>query len=240
MSKSVKKTNSVGKNIVYQTVYQVLAVITPLITSPYVSRVLGAEGLGEYSFAWTNALYFSLFAMLGVSNYGVRSIANVQESKEKRSAVFWSIYAIQAIMTGIMLTAYIIYVCVGVKGNKIPAITQGFIIISCFFDVNWYFFGVERFKLTAIRSIAAKLLTVLGVLLFVNRNTGVPGYGMVMGLGTFLSSAVLFPFLRSEIDFAKPTWNTIKPHIKPNLVFFIPALIYLLLRAEKSRRHLLR
>lgn len=217
------KTN-VGKNVIYQTVYQILAVITPLITSPYVSRVLGAEGLGEYSFAWTNALYFTLFAMLGVSNYGVRSIANVQNSKEERSTVFWSIYSIQAFMSGAMLVLYVAYICFFVKANRISAITQIIIVLGCFFDVNWYFFGVERFKLTVTRNIIIKLVTVLSVLFFVNRTTGVTGYCIVMGLGTFLSNLCLFPFLKSEIELVKPSWDQIRIHIKPNLILFIPVL----------------
>ena len=221
MSESRK---NVGRNVIYQTVYQILAVITPLITSPYVSRVLGAEGLGEYSFAWTNSLYFTLFAMLGVTNYGVRSIANVQNHKEKRSAVFWNIYAIQAFMTSLMLILYVLYVCFFIKGNKIPAITQMLIIVGCAFDVNWYFFGVEKFKLTVMRNIIVKILTVLSVLLFVNKETGVLGYCVVMALGTFISNAVLFPFLKKEIIFIKPTWMQIKSHIIPNLGLFIPVL----------------
>ena len=215
---------NVGRNVVYQTLYQILAVITPLITSPYISRVLGAEGLGEYSFAWTNALYFTLFAMLGVTTYGVRAIANVQNDKKQRSIIFWNIYAIQAFMTFIVSLLYIVYLCLFVTKNRIPALTQLIIIIGCFFDVNWYFFGVEKFKLTVTRNIAVKIFTVISVLLFVNKNTGVLGYCIVMALGTFISNAVLFPFLRTEISFIKPKWKEIKLHIKPNLILFIPVL----------------
>ena len=215
---------NIGKNIVYQTIYQILAVITPLITSPYVSRVLGAEGLGEYSFAWTNALYFTLFAMLGVANYGVRSIANVQNSKEQRSKVFWNIYSIQVFMTCLMLVSYVIYISLFVSSNKIPAITQTIIIIGCLFDVNWYFFGVEKFKLTVTRNILIKVITVLSVLVFVNKRTGVLGYCLVMGMGTFLSNFALFPFLFKDVLFVKPKWMEIKQHIRPNVILFIPAL----------------
>lgn len=215
---------NVGRNVIYQTLYQVLAVITPLITSPYVSRVLGAEGLGEYSFAWTNALYFTLFAMLGVTNYGVREIARVQSDKNERSSVFWSIYFIQAFMTVTMVILYALFICFCVNGNKIPAITQAIIIIGCFFDVNWYFFGVEKFRLTVTRNIIIKIATVLSVLLFVNKTTGVIGYCIVMGLGTFLSNFILFPFLKDEVVFVKPTKEQIKSHIKPNVLLFIPVL----------------
>ena len=221
---SEDKRNNVGRNVVYQTSYQIIAVITPLITAPYISRVLGAEGLGAFSLVWTNALYFTLFAMLGVATYGVRSIANVQNVKSKRSIIFWNIYSIQAFMTCFMLVSYIVFVNFFTKGNKLPAITQTLIILGCLFDVNWYFFGVEKFKIIVTRNILIKILTVISVLLFVNRNTGVMGYCIVMGFGTLLSNAVLVPFLKNEIQFVKPTWNEIIRHIKPNFVLFIPVL----------------
>ena len=79
-------------NFLYNMVYQVALMILPLITMPYVSRVLGAEGIGTYSYTYSIAQYFLLFGMLGVENYGNRSIARVRDDEQKRSAVFSSIY----------------------------------------------------------------------------------------------------------------------------------------------------
>lgn len=219
-----KSDKSIGRNLIYQSIYQILNVITPLITSPYVSRVLGAEGLGEYSYAWTSALYFTLFAMLGVNNYGCRAIAQVQNNKKERSIIFWNIYALQASMTIFMIVLYALYLFLFDKKNSIPATIQIIIIVNCLFDVNWYFFGVEKFKITVRRNIIVKVLTVLSVLLLVNQRTGVVGYSIVMSMGTLLSNVALIPFLKKEIVFVKPTWNGIKSHMVHNIIFFIPAL----------------
>ena len=220
----MSKPTSVGKNLAYQSAYQILAVITPLVTAPYVSRMLGAKGLGEYSFAWTNALYFSLFSMLGVANYGCREIAKVQGDKEKRSLIFWNIYVIQIFMTCLMLVLYVLYVYLEVKDNSLLAFTQIFVILGCFFDINWYFVGIEKFKITVTRNIVIKILTVFSVLLFVNKTTGTIGYSLVMSLGTFFSDIVLIPFLHGEVILIKPTWRNIKLHIQPNIILFIPVL----------------
>ena len=89
--------NNIKKNVVYQTIYRVLTVLTPLITSPILSRALGADKLGIYSATITWVNYFMLLALLGIENYGSRSIAIVQDNDEKRKQTFWDIYAIQII-----------------------------------------------------------------------------------------------------------------------------------------------
>lgn len=216
--------SKLAKNIVYQTAYQVLAVITPLITAPYVSRVLGADGLGLFSYTHTNAMYFTLFAMLGVANYGSRSIAAVQNDKRARSTVFWNIYAVQLFATISMIILYTGYVFLFVKEDISIACVQGLIVIACSFDINWFFFGIEKFKLTVTRNIIVKICTVITVILCVNKNTGVFGYALVMSAGTLLSNLVLIPFLRKEVNYVQPSIQLMKTHLKPNLILFIPVL----------------
>ncbi len=91
--KQAKKT-SVKVNIFYQMLYEVLALSLPLITAPYISRVLGAEKIGIYSFTYSIAAYFGMFSMLGVKNHGNREIAKNREDKNKVSVIFCSIYFI--------------------------------------------------------------------------------------------------------------------------------------------------
>lgn len=83
------------KNFIYNLLYQFVQIVIPLILLPYVSRVLGADILGVYNYSYTIASYFLIFGMLGVANYGCRSIAEVQDDFEKRSKVFSSIYIVQ-------------------------------------------------------------------------------------------------------------------------------------------------
>ena len=87
--------NKVGRNLAYNLIYQILILLLPLITSPYISRVMGAEGIGIYSYVSSIAYYFLIFINLGLANYGNRSIARVREDEEKRSQVFCSIQGMQ-------------------------------------------------------------------------------------------------------------------------------------------------
>lgn len=86
---------SVKKNLGLQTIYQILNTCLPLITAPYLARVLGATQLGVFSYTSSVVGYFSLIAMLGTINYGTRSIAEAGEDKQRRSKTFWSIYCLQ-------------------------------------------------------------------------------------------------------------------------------------------------
>lgn len=74
---------SLQKNFLYNVLYQILLVILPLITAPYISRTLGATAVGVYSYTYSVAYYFLLIAMLGIGNHGNRSIAAVRDDRKK-------------------------------------------------------------------------------------------------------------------------------------------------------------
>ena len=141
---------SIKKNFIYNLSYQILIMILPLITTPYISRVIGPEGIGIQSYTYSVANYFVLFAMLGVNNHGNRSIAMVRNDKEKLKRTFVSIYSVQFIMSAIMILLYSAYIIFIAKENKIICIIQAIYIISALLDINWFFFGMEQFKLTLI------------------------------------------------------------------------------------------
>ena len=114
----MSKQTSIKRNIGFQTAYQILNTCLPLITAPYLARVLGAEQLGIYSYTSSIVAYFTLIGMLGTVNYGTRSIASVKEDKEKLSYAFWSIYGFQTFITGLVLVTYIIYLMFICGENK--------------------------------------------------------------------------------------------------------------------------
>ena len=80
--------NSIKKNFAYNALFQIVNILIPLVTTPYLSRVLRPKGVGIYSFAYTVAYYFVTISMLGLYNYGNRSIAKVRENIEDRDKIF--------------------------------------------------------------------------------------------------------------------------------------------------------
>ena len=139
---------SVKKNFIYNSVYQILILLVPLITTPYISRVLSPEGIGIYSYNFSIAYYFSMFTILGLNNYGNRTIAAARDDKMELSRNFISIYIMQLIATVLVTIVYSLY-CFYVAKNIIANI---FIIylISSLFDINWFFMGIEKFKLFVV------------------------------------------------------------------------------------------
>ena len=98
------------KNYLYNLSYQLLVLILPLITVPYISKVLGAVGVGDFSFTYANVQYFVILGMIGITLYGNRQIAYVRENSEKLKNTFYSIYTLQAITVSISFILYLIFV----------------------------------------------------------------------------------------------------------------------------------
>lgn len=219
-----EKGDNLKSNIIYSTLYQVFILIIPLITSPYISRVLGATKLGVYSYTQAFANYFVLFGMLGVSNYGNRAIARVRDNKKEMSKTFWEIYIFQVIMTLIVTACFIAYVFFAISDTKIIYILQVFYVVSAGLDISWFFFGTEQFKVTVTRNIIIKLLNAAAVFLFVKDTGDLAIYTFIMSFGTLLSVAVLWPFAKKQISFVKVSYKGVLSHIKPNLVLFIPVI----------------
>lgn len=210
-------------NLIYNSLYQILTMVIPLITTPYVSRVLGSNGIGRYSYAYAIACYFVMFAMLGVNNYGNRTIATVNEDKAKMSKYFWSIYAFQLIISIFVIIFYIMYVVLWGDDKTIGWIMLIY-VISAVLDINWFFFGIEQFKITVIRNSLVKLLSVICIFIFVKTKNDVYTYAFVSVIGVLLSQIILWIMLKKYIRFTRITFKDIIPHIKPNLVLFIPVI----------------
>ena len=100
---------SVAKNYIYNLCYQILIIVLPIITTPYISRVLGAENIGIYSYTYSIVSYFILFGSLGVDLYGKREVAYVQQNIKERSKVFWEILLFRTLTIAVATVAYVIF-----------------------------------------------------------------------------------------------------------------------------------
>lgn len=216
--------SSIKKNFSYNIIYQILILILPLITAPYVSRVIGAEGTGVYSYTSSVVQYFILFAMLGLNNYGNRTIAKCRDNKEELSKKFSSIYTFQLITSTLMIILYIIYICFFNNRYLEASLIQLIYLISACFDVNWLFFGLEKFKLTVTRNTIIKVLSAASIFIFVKSKDDLMLYITLMTGAHLLSQISLWPFLRKEVKYIKPKMKDVMSHLKPNLILFIPVI----------------
>lgn len=211
------------KNLGYQTVYQLLNTCLPLITAPYLSRVLGATQLGIQSYVSSISSYFALFAMLGIVNYGTRAIAEKNNDFQERSRIFWEIYAIQFFFSVLMSAGYFLFYIFS-KENRLIILLQGIAVFSCIFDIGWLFFGLEKFEITVKRNIIVRIMTVIITIVFVKNEGDLWKYVLILVMSTFINNIILWKFLGQFIHYIKPNFGNIIKHFVPILVLFVPLL----------------
>ena len=217
---------SLQKNFLYNVLYQILLVILPLITAPYISRTLGVTAVGVYSYTYSVAYYFLLIAMLGIGNHGNRSIAAVRDDRKKLNKTFSSIYSLQVITFSIAILAYAIYLVLFVKDNRLIVLLQLIYVTSGLFDIGWLFFGLEQFKLTVARNTLIKISTVVLMFVFVHKPSDLWKYTLIMSAGTLFSQAYLWLYVKKYVSFEKCSVKEITSNIKPVLILFVPVLAY--------------
>ena len=215
---------SVKKNYMYSMIYQGLIMVLPLVTAPYLSRVVGAEGTGIYAFTYSIAQYFVYFGMLGVSNYGNRGIAKVRENYGERVSFFSSVYQLQITTTIISISAYLVYCFLFVDNNKDIAILQLFFVASSLFDISWLFWGMENFKVTVTRQIIVKVGSPVGVFIFVKSPSDLWKYTMILSGGTFLSQLYLFIKLKMYARYTPVKMSESFRHFKTVFILVIPII----------------
>ena len=214
---------SIKKNYLYNLAYQILLIIVPLITIPYLSRVLGVENIGINSFTLSIVAYFILFANIGIGSFGAREIALHQDDRKRYSKIFWDCFSYQFITGVISVLAYIVYVsCFG----SYPAVQWIMLlnIVAAIIDMNWFYRGLEEYKYISIRNIFIKIAGVLATFLFVKGPNDLWLFVLINSLSAVLSSCILW------IKFFKladgPNFKEIRifRYWKESLIYFLPQI----------------
>lgn len=196
--------------------------ILPLITVPYISRVLKPEGVG--TFAYTNSIvqYFILFGMLGIGIYGNKMVAMARDNKEHLSKTFFSIYFLQLLLTSISLIGYLIFVIFFFHEYKMIALLQAIALLATVIDCSWFFSGLEQFKKIVTRNIIVKVFSLIAIFMFVKNPDDLIIYTIIMGLSTFIGQLVMWLYVKEYVESVKIKFIDIINHIKPTLVYFLP------------------
>lgn len=213
----------VVKNYLYNASYQVFILLVPLITTPYLARVLGPTGVGIN--AYTNSIiqYFILFGSIGVNLYGNRQIAFVRDNKDELTKTFYEIFLMR-IMTIILAYAAFLIFLVFIGNYHVYYLAQSLSIIAAAFDISWFFMGVENFKVTVVRNFIVKILTLVSIFTFVKSYSDLYLYIMILSLSLLIGNLTLFPNLKKYIGILNIGQLHIWHHLKPSLVLFVPQI----------------
>ena len=218
----MQKQPNIKKNFAYSLAYQILTVLLPLITAPYISRTLGADMVGVYHKTHAVANYFYLFTLLGLNNYGNRIIAQVRDNVEERSRTFFEIFSFQFVCSVLVCALYVGYCFRFTTEYRIVYLMQGLYVLSGMLEANWFCYGMEQFKLPTIRSTAMRVAVLVLVFVFVKKPEDIPIHTAIMAGGMLASSIIIWPYIFKNVRFVRPTLQGILKHIKPNLVLFWP------------------
>lgn len=213
----------VKRNYIYNAAYQVLLLVMPLIVAPYLSRVLGPDGVGRASYVESVVSYFTLFAVMGVSTYGQREISYVQDDKEKRSRVFWNTKVLGFCMSATAILVYIIFALLQKEQSSLYLILT-LNLVAVFFDITWFFQGMEEFGKTVTRNAIFKVLQITYIFLFVKTKEDLPLYVLGLGLFTALGNLSLWLYLPRYVK--KVKLSELRPFQKIRVVWslFIPTI----------------
>lgn len=222
----MSNSKSVTKNYIYNLIYQILLIIIPIITTPYVSRVLGADGVGKFSFSNSIASYFVIFASLGFGYYAQREIAKYQDNKKKQSEIFWEIITVRSVS---VLTALIVYFTVIVLGVFKEEYTLLMIILSInilavAFDISFLFAGNEDFSKTVFTNTLVRILNVIAIFVFVKDRNDLWKYVLITVLTVLTANASLSVYAKNFL--CKIEIKSLRPirHIKPAVILFLPTI----------------
>ncbi len=209
-------------NYLYSAAVQVLSLLTPFITTPYLSRVLKADGIGKVSFTRSIVQYFVVVAYMGIAAYGRREISYLQDDKPGRSRVFWNLKALSLLNTSICLTVYYVLIYFYAGEDYVLYLIQSVHILNIVLEIEWLFAGMEEFKILALKGMVIRILNIALVFIFVKSREDLPVYMLINVIFIIAANAVMFPRLPKYID--PPNLKAIRPFhgIKTIIELFIP------------------
>ena len=214
---------SLTKNYIYNLIYQILTLVLPLITTPYVCRVLGAEAIGVYSYTYNTLSYFLLFGALGVALYGQREIAYVNDDISKRKKVFLEIFICRFTTIAIAIIFYYFFL-MRTGEYRVYYSIWALELVALAFDITWFFHGLEEFKRTVTRNVIVRLVSVALIFIIVKSPQDLIKYITIYAIADLVGNLLLWVYVPKYIKGVKIDKIHAYSHIPAILLLFIPQI----------------
>ncbi|MBO5326993.1 MAG: flippase [Clostridia bacterium] len=214
------RERSFAQNYLFNLIYQILAIALPLVTTPYLSRVLGAQGIGQYSFAQSIVSYFALAAALGTTIYGQRQVARVKDRPEERSRLFFEILLFR--VCGAVL-ACLIYCLTIMPRSSSPLLyaVAAIEILTVAVDITWFYQGMEDFAPIAVCTTVGRVLAMVGIFVFVKTKEDLVIYVCLYCASLLFAHLLSFFGLRRYIVRVRGVRIRLLYHLLPALALFV-------------------
>ncbi len=220
-------SKSLKINSLVNGINQILTLIVPLITTPYISRIFGASLIGKYSYYYSYLSYFTLIASFGFSLYGTKLVSENRNNKEARSNAFWGIMVSKAMVSFISLLSFLTLIGLlkGDSDSKTLLLSMSLYIVAILVDPTFYFQGQEKFVSISLRNIFIKIISLILIFSLVKSSSDLLLYSYILSCSSLLSTAIMFlSFRKNEI--CKLNWKqlNIKEILWQSFSFFGPSL----------------
>lgn len=220
------KLKSIKINYIFNTILTISNFIFPMITFPYVARILGPEGIGKVNFSFTVASYFIMIAQVGIPVYGIKEISKVRENKQNLSKVFSELFTINSLMTVLMVIVYsfIFLFSTKMQNEEVLYIVAGISIFLSLFSIDWLYSGLEEYKFIAMRSIFVKVISVIMLFLLVHDRNDYIIYAIITVIVTVLTNVLNLFAASKKIKFTIKNLD-LRRHRKPIISLSLAGLI---------------
>ena len=215
--------NKIVKNYIYNVLYNILVLLAPLVTAPYLARILGAERLGIYSYVNSTTSIIVSISIIGLYSYGSRQIAYVRDDSEKLSEEFWNLMGLRCVLC---VFGSIVYLTYAVHTDYFLYFALYYIYyLGIAMDCTWLFVGVEDMKIPTLKNIGAKLISIIGIFVFVHNRMDLWKYVLLLASATFLGMVFTYPQIKKYTSVKKPVLKSFKRNLIGALVLFLPSLV---------------
>ena len=213
---------SIKRNFAYNILLNLSRVIFPLITAPYISRVLEPDGIGLFNFANTYAGYFALFAVLGIPYYGIREVAKLHDNKEGLAKLVSELISVSFIATFIVTLIYItsIFLIGQLDENRMLFLVAGFLLYFSPFRIDWFYSGLEQFKYIALRTVVIRTVSIICMFVFVRTKSDLLVYMILNVCGTICGDVWNYVKLLQSGIRPRLTFVGLKKHLSPIFILF--------------------
>ena len=214
---------SIRKNYTYNLIYQIMTLLTPFITTPYISRVLGPDGTGVQSYTNSVVQYFAILAALGTASYGQREIAMHRSNPEERSRLFWEIELLCMSTTAVCLAVWMVVIgCAKVYAPYYGALSMTLLAVA--FDISWFFGGLEQYGLIVARNMLIKLIGIAMLFLFIRTRDDLLLYIALTAATGLLGNISMWGYLKYFLVRVDRRSLKVGRHLKETLVYFVPTI----------------
>lgn len=224
MNKKLLQGDSVKNNFLYQFIYQFVVLVIPLVVSPYLTRTLGSEPLGIYTYTNSIAYYFVLVAMMGIGKHGQRIIAERKSDETALRKTFWSLFTFHLFISTLAFIFYLFYAIFLCTEDRAVTIAQCIYVLSACFDITWLYQGLEKFRTVVIRNAVLKVLECVAIFSFVKSSDDLLIYTIIMASSVCIGQFVLLPGTIKELPPVRFHKQDVIEHVKPMSVLFVAAI----------------